>query len=249
MDREYNAQDFFFVDPQFQALICRKCGCAVRPQQAKAHLTSTVHCIPITWAKHIQGIVQGGWDHIEEPPNVEEWPRQINEPIAGVPVYEDGILCLQCQVYTCRELRTMKAHWVDQHGYRVHPGGGRPTPGQAEAIRTSIERHTRPVSCQRLFTQGPGSHYIRVAAASTDADTPVAQVDAVDQIMQQIREFQRQDREAHQTIIQAGDLDEATPWLNRTGWPRYLQGTPARRCLRAPYDQRVTPRAPSGPHP
>ncbi|KAJ5762605.1 hypothetical protein N7533_001286 [Penicillium manginii] len=41
-----------------------------------------------------------------------------------------------------------------------------------------------------------------------------------------VEEYQQQDQQAHETIIQAGELDEATPWLNRTGWVRYLQGTP-----------------------
>jgi hypothetical protein len=125
-------------------------------------------------------------------------------------------------------MRTMKTHWLEEHNYRVQQGRGRPTPTQAEAIQANINQNSRPVSCQRLFTQGPGSHFIRVARPSPNAppDGPMADADAVDQLLQAVREYQRQDQDAHETIIQAGDLDEATPWLNRTGWVRYLQGTP-----------------------
>ncbi|RJE17274.1 hypothetical protein PHISCL_10389, partial [Aspergillus sclerotialis] len=53
----------------------------------------------------------------------------------------------------------------------------------------------------------------------------------VDRLIEEVRRYQRQDREAQGTVIQAGDLDEATPWLNRTGWVRYLQGLPRRELL------------------
>ncbi|KAJ5162549.1 hypothetical protein N7492_007941 [Penicillium capsulatum] len=100
----------------------------------------------------------------------------------------------------------MKAHWSEQHTYCVHKGSGRPTPAQAQTIQANIEKNSHRVYCQRVFTQGPGSHYIRIAQSSPDAaPEPVANIDSVDR---------------------QGDLDEATPWLNRTGWVQYLQGTP-----------------------
>ncbi|KAJ5738982.1 hypothetical protein N7533_011766 [Penicillium manginii] len=55
---------------------------------------------------------------------------------------------------------------------------------------------------------------------------PVEDPDRIHQLVQMVEEYQQQDQQAHETIIQAGELDEATPWLNRTGWVRYLQGTP-----------------------
>lgn len=127
----------------------------------------------------------------------------------------------------------MKAHWWAKHDYRAHKGSGRPNSTQAKAVQEAIAQNIRPVSCQRLFAQGPGSHYIPVAQQSgeTQPNTPVAPTNAVEQLVEQVREYQRQDREAAETIIQAGDLDEATPWLNRTGWIRYLQGVPRRELL------------------
>lgn len=226
MDREYQAHEFFCVNTEFRVLICQKCQCAVRQGQVKTHLSSTMHRIPSTWAEHIQNVIQQ-WDYIDEEPEVDSWPRQIDEPIPELAIYEDGILCQQCEVYTCRQIRTMKAHWIEAHNYRVQQGRGRPTATQAQTIQATITANTRPVSCQRIFAQGPGSHYIRVAGPNPHArpDAPVTG-DAVCQLLQSIKEYQQQDQQAHETIIQAGGLDEATPWLNRTGWVRYLQGTP-----------------------
>ena len=227
MDREYQAHEFFCVNTEFQVLICHKCQYGIRRSQVKAHLISTVHRIPSARAQHIHVAIQE-WDHIQDEPQVESWPHQIDEPIPELPIHEDGILCLQCNVYTCRQMRSMKTHWLEEHNYRVQQGRGRPTSTQAQSIQANIDQNSRPVSCQRLFTQGPGSHFIRVARPTPNApaDDPVADADAVDQLLKAVREYQRQDQDAHETIIQAGDLDEATPWLNRTGWVRYLQGTP-----------------------
>jgi hypothetical protein len=227
MDQEYQAHELFCVNAEFRVLICQKCQHAVRQSQVKTHLSGTMHRIPSTWAQYIQNIIQQ-WDYIDEEPEVDSWPHQIDEPIPELPIYKDGILCQQCEVYTCRQIRTMKAHWIEVHNYRVQQGRGRPTHTQAQTIQATINANIRPVSCQRIFAQGPGSHYIHVAQPSPHIrpDAPITDRGAIRQLLQSIEEYQQQDQQAHETIIQAGDLDEATPWLNRTGWVRYLQGTP-----------------------
>jgi hypothetical protein len=65
------------------------------------------------------------FENLRVGPQVESWPRQIDDPISELTIHEDGILCLQCNVYTCRQIRTMKAHWLEEHGYRVQQGRGR----------------------------------------------------------------------------------------------------------------------------
>ncbi|KAJ5974926.1 hypothetical protein N7481_008633 [Penicillium waksmanii] len=51
-------------------------------------------------------------------------------------------------------------------------------------------------------------------ARYTRPDAPVTDEVAVSQLLQRIKEYQQQ------------DFDEATPWLNWTGWVPKLQGTP-----------------------
>lgn len=232
MPREYQASDFFFTNSQFEALICRPCEYAVHYSHIRAHLTSTVHRIPATWAQHIQDTVQQ-WDCVTDPPNASNWPQQIEEPIPGVTVHQDGLLCLQCKVYTCRQIRSMKAHWLAEHQYQVYSRRGRPTVGQSHIIQDQIEQNCRPVPCQRLFTNGIGSHYIPITrpAEVAQAQSTQTHADMVGELMQQVRQYQREEQDARETVIQAGDLDEATPWLRRTGWVRYLQGVERRPLI------------------
>ncbi|KAJ5681304.1 uncharacterized protein N7477_001244 [Penicillium maclennaniae] len=35
-------------------------------------------------------------------------------------------------------------------------------------------------------------------------------------------------RASDETVVQAGELDKANPWLRRTQWAQYLQGIPVR---------------------
>jgi hypothetical protein len=227
MGREYYARDIFCINPQFRVLICQKCECAVRPAQVQTHLSSTAHRIPSMWVQHIHSAIQQ-WDDIDKEAQVDNWPRQIDEPIHELPIYKDGITCRLCEGYTCRQIRTMKIHWLKVHSYRVYNGSGRPPPTQIQAIQGRIEANSRPVPCQRLFTQGPGSHYIRVVQPDPQVvpPDPIPDTDAIRQLLQTVSAYQEEDQKAQDTIIQAGDLDEATPWLNRTGWVQYLQGTP-----------------------
>ncbi|KAJ5743532.1 hypothetical protein N7533_010634 [Penicillium manginii] len=233
MDTEYQAHELFCVNAEFRVLICQKCQCAVRRGQIKAHLSSTVHRIPISWVQYIDRVIQQ-WDHIDDHPEVDSWPRQIDQPIPELPVYQDGLLCQQCEVYTCRQIRTMKAHWIEAHQYRVQQSRGRPTPRQEKAIQAAINANSRAVACQRIFSQGPGSHYIHIVQPNPNEPPidPVEDPDRIHQLVQMVEEYQQQDQQAHETIIQAGELDEATPWLNRTGWVRYLQGTPPAAIIR-----------------
>lgn len=109
MPREYHAHEIFHVNTEFRVLICQKCQYGVRPGHIESHLRGTAHRIPVTWAWYIKNIVQQ-WDHIDNEPEVDIWPRQIDQPIPELPIYNDGILCRQYQVYICRQTRTIKGH-------------------------------------------------------------------------------------------------------------------------------------------
>ncbi|RJE18017.1 hypothetical protein PHISCL_09641 [Aspergillus sclerotialis] len=221
------ADDIFVINVKFRVIICRPCQHAIRRDQVEAHLVSTVHRFCRSWAQQIQAVVQQ-WNPVDEPPTVDRWPIAIDHRIPHIPVYDDGLLYSICERYICRQIKGLKNHWRLEHGFTPASHRGRPRQGQQQEIRDAIAQHQRQVLCQQLFPHGPGSHYIQ-AAGSTGATQPNRRrrdPDAVDQLIEEVRGYQRQDREAQRTVIQAGDLDEATPWLNRTGWIRYLQGIP-----------------------
>lgn len=119
---------------------------------------------------------------------------------------------------------------VECPSVRGPAGPGPSYPVQAQAIQASIEAHIQPVLCQGIFVQGPGSHYIRIAQSDPPEPPmdPATQSDRIRQLVQTIEMYQQQEQKAHDSVVQAGDLDEATPWLNRTGWVRSLQGIPHR---------------------
>ena len=109
MNREYQAHKFFCVNAEFRVLICQKCQYAVYRAQVKVHLTSSIHRIPSIWAQYIYTTIQQ-WDHIDNQPEVEHWPRQVDKPIPELPIHKDGILCLQCEIYICRQIGIIKMH-------------------------------------------------------------------------------------------------------------------------------------------
>lgn len=138
MDREYDANKIFCVNAEFQVLICQQCQYAVPRRQVRAHLTSSQNRIPSAWAESIHTTVQQ-WKYIDDDPTVDGWPHQIEKPIPELPIHQDGILCLQCKMYICRQIKDMKMHWWNAHQYRVQQGRGRPNPVQAQAIQASID--------------------------------------------------------------------------------------------------------------
>lgn len=220
MSSELGADNLFRVNHEFQVLICRPCKHAVRRDQVFAHLISTQHRQPRSWAQYIQSIVQQ-WDDIEDPPQVDQWPMVIDSPIPSIRVYDDGFLCTQCEGYTCRQLKGLKGHWRDKHQFTLARHAARPTPAQQQDSDNIIAQNSRRVRCQRLFHHGPGSHYI---AVGHEAPPGAPSADSIERLIQETRAYQQEGRKASETVIQAGDLDEATPWLNRTGWVQYLQG-------------------------
>ncbi|KAJ5231274.1 uncharacterized protein N7469_005862 [Penicillium citrinum] len=102
-------------------------------------------------------------------------------------------------------------HWLNIHQYRVQQSRGCPTPIQTQAIQATIQVNIRPVLCQYIFAQGPGSHYICVAQPNPNKslENPAEDPDSICQLMQTVEEYQQQDQKIYKTIIQAEDLNEA----------------------------------------
>jgi hypothetical protein len=175
-------------------------------------------------ARQISQAIQR-WDRTEE---CDSWqtPIEVTDPIANLPVYSDGILCQQgplCQ-FIARKTGTMRKHWREQHAWiaPINRGGGRKPPGPS-AAEQQVQQFTQRVKCQRAFTQGIGSHYIRVrmvGAEATEAETPTV---FSDQLFDQIEQAFTERQELPQ-LIEAGERDEANPWLRRTQWAVYLRG-------------------------
>jgi hypothetical protein len=134
----------------------------------------------------------------------------------------------------------MRYHWRKHHAWvaPTNRGGGR-RPQGLSAAEQQIQQFTQIVRCQRVFSQGPGSHYIRVrtlgAEAITEADSmPTTEVG--DRLIDQIELAFTEESELPQ-LIDAGERDDANPWLRRTQWAVYLRGIDPQHlinCVQAP---------------
>src|ERR1700722_9428725 len=150
------------IDP-IRVIICRQCKHAVWPREVKKHLTGKKHRLRQAEARSIHEAIEH-WDGLEHDPDQLTLPNIIDEPISGLDIYPDGLLCerepLQCQ-YITRSLAVMKKHWREEHNWTL-PRGGRPSERQRQSTAVAIQAGFRTLACQRLFPSRHGSHYIQV---------------------------------------------------------------------------------------
>jgi hypothetical protein len=78
------ADQLFFTNTEFQVLLCRKREHGVRRDNISSHLTGTHHRIPHSMAISIEQCIQQ-WDHIEDQPDISQWPTQVDRPIVTGP--------------------------------------------------------------------------------------------------------------------------------------------------------------------
>ncbi|KAE8550147.1 hypothetical protein EYB25_008678 [Talaromyces marneffei] len=98
-----------------------------------------------------------------------------------------------------------------------------------QTIQEQQEQACRRVSCQRIFPRKTGSQYFAIIDEEEDSDpiptTPGSTI--WEQASRQYAEYEKQAAER----IQQGHVDEANPWLRRTGWVPYLHSFPSTQLL------------------
>ena len=236
------ASQLFHQPSTDPVIVCKRCDIGVRPQFIVTHLQGSYHRFTSATARSIYATIQE-WDGIEL---CDEWqpPTVVNNPIPNLPVFSDGISCEMgqfCQ-FIARTENTMRQHWRDQHSWVAPKNpGGRPSQSTQRSLAAEqlFQQFTKIVRCQRAFRQGPGSHYIRVrtlgAEAIAEADSMPA-TEVGDRLIDQIEQAFTEESELPQ-LIEAGERDDANPWLRRTQWAVYLRGiNPADLlgCVEAP---------------
>lgn len=219
-------EDELFIRPsEIPIIICKKCVYVVRPKEIIGHLRGTQHRLPLRIATQISNTIYS-WESSQD---CDQWiaPFTIPKAIPGLPIYTNGIRCVQshqCQ-FVARTARTIDSHWRTVHHWSALHSAGRGRRQERYIVEQDFQQATIMVSCQRAFTQGPGSHYIHVQSPNSsaiDIEAP-AQPQAISQLIAQLEEaFTEQ--QVQRTVIEAGERDEANPWLRRTQWAVYLAG-------------------------
>lgn len=228
-------EDQLFTRPhEVPIIICKKCQYAVRPKEIIRHLQSTHHRVPLATARQMSEAIHQ-WDGVQA---CDRWmvPTSVMESIIGLPIYTDGILCNRVSGcgFVARSIKTIRNHWHAEHQWTSQNVHRNRQQAHTQAQQDIIQA-TMAVSCQRAFTHGVGSHYIHVQRPGLDStvnieaeDTPQPHV--VNQLVAQMEEaFTEQ--QAQRTVIEAGERDEANPWLRRTQWAVYLAGLDPQQLL------------------
>ncbi|KAL3711305.1 hypothetical protein TMatcc_005103 [Talaromyces marneffei ATCC 18224] len=215
----------------FPVVVCRECQYGVWPSQIEGHL-QRAHSY-ISPAVRIQlGDEVRSWPDLAIDPIELEIPPTRTHVIPQLVGPLDG---WQCQLspescwYVCPSIDTMRQHWLKQHGWSRTAHKGQPTQSTMQTILARQEQACRQVRCQRIFPRKMGSQYFAIMDEKEDSDpiptTPGSMI--WEQASRQYAEYEKQAAEQ----IQHGHIDEANPWLRRTGWVPYLHSFSSTQLL------------------
>ena len=213
-----------FIPPQhYPVVVCSQCKVGVRPKESHAHLNHQHKKLNPALRQQIASVVQQ-WDRARECDSYVP-PASLPTPIAGIAEHPDALICTiqplevtsdpqstdTCR-YIARTLPTMKKHWRLSHPTLLQNG-----------IPTTTQP-TMPVTCQKVFTSGTGSHYVMIEAQLPTSSTPgTATPTAQDPLHAQFdRLAALGDPVTDSRDIDTAQADEANPWLRRTQWAEYL---------------------------
>ncbi|QGA18638.1 hypothetical protein EYB26_006323 [Talaromyces marneffei] len=226
-----------FQNPYFERLadfpvvICRECRYGVWPSQIKGHLQRAHrHVSP---AIRIQlGDEVCSWPDIAVNPIELEIPPIRTQAIPQLISPVDGWRCQlapgSCS-YICRNINTMRQHWLKQHSWSRTSHRGQPKRAVMQTIQKKQQEACQRVQCQQLFPKWLNSQYFAIIDENKDSNpiptTPRSTI--WDQATRQYAEYEKQAAER----IQQGHIDEANPWLRRTGWVPYLHSFSSTQLL------------------
>lgn len=227
-----------FIQPGvFPIIICKRCQIGIRPSQVSSHIQEAQHRSGLSTGRQLQDAIQQ-WDGVQE---CEYWevPTIVQSPIPGLPVHHDGILCTRepdCG-YLVRSIDVIKRHWREKHSWNAASSKGRPREAVRQATQDQVRQFSRSVTYQQAFTQGPGRHFIHAQSHPlSESAKPVPHASQVQAELDRIEELYQQYIQ-QPTHIEAGQRDEANPWLRRTQWAVYLAGLDPDdfiRCVQQP---------------
>ena len=154
------------VDDKHKILICMPCQYAIVPSQLTTHLRSHHSRLTIEQRRDFITKVNGCFTLA----NVHEsvvYPTPTDPPVPSLPVYFDGLRCdalnhenIAC-AYVCRDLRLMRKHCKDKHGWENEQKRGGDTRTKSLHSRNKIWTANR--ACQRFFKVNSWQKYFEVA--------------------------------------------------------------------------------------
>ncbi|KFY68109.1 hypothetical protein V496_01286 [Pseudogymnoascus sp. VKM F-4515 (FW-2607)] len=199
---------------EFQVIICKKCKYCVLPSHIDTHFASKAHKLERNERRRIadevaeiNGLIGNEETLARRLP--EENALQCTLPIAGEPC-----------TYICCMPRQMRAHCMEEHGWKSKQKG-RPKKGKQDVPWRS------GVHCQRFFAQGPKSRFFEVQGKESQP-SPQEMRSRTHQFRTARREmeaaFRWAEEKERREIKEADEHREPNPWLRRVGWAAHLAG-------------------------
>ncbi|EDN04914.1 predicted protein, partial [Histoplasma mississippiense (nom. inval.)] len=225
-------------------IICRRCKHAVWPTEIERHLKGKAHQLKHAVVQQIKENIEQ-WDNVARDTTQLTLPTILNEPIPELPI-QDGYRCQrdpQCQ-YVAGNMNTMRKHWQNKHSWSPYPSRGRTAPQKRTAAQDEVDRSCQKVQFQQIFASRKGSHYIQIQTKETTEHTGTPDQNRASQAIDELERFYQEQQRQTSNVIQAGEHDEANPWLRRTRWPVYLTNIAPNdlvNCVQRPDDDTTCP--------
>ncbi|EDN05343.1 predicted protein [Histoplasma mississippiense (nom. inval.)] len=141
-------------------------------------------------------------------------------------------------------MNTMRKHWQNKHSWSPYPSRGRTAPQKRTAAQDEVDRSCQKVQFQQVFASRKGSHYIQIQTKETTEHTGTPDQNRASHVIDELERFYREQQRQTSNVIQAGEHDEANPWLRRTRWPVYLTNIAPNdlvNCVQRPEDDTTCP--------
>ena len=204
--------------PSLQIIVCRHCQHGVHPKEIITHLQTKHSMKPRESQPIAQRIAQ--WQDIIQHPEAVQIPRELDHPIPIIPVYTNGLQCQrdpnQCTTVTT-SIKAMRNHWQEEHGWsQTHQRGVVPVARRAQQ-EAELQQSFRLVAWQKIFPTRKNSHLVHIRSRDPPpAEPPIPSTDREAMVAEIKAQAAADDQAAANQVIQAGQLQDANPWLRRT---------------------------------
>lgn len=213
-------------------LVCYSCQYGVRRNDLSSHF-KTKHGYTTNQA---QDLLRYSQRMLPGEETIDHHLSAVPEHYPELTLFDDGLRCTKeanC-TYVCRKDMTMKEHLRKKHPGSLRAHSGRPSKDE-ELAKSKLHRPWRSVSCQRLFPSGLGATYFEVQAprhrhpshandGANNTDGSDLSPSVAEAVWDSIDAAYLRNELGTAGIINAAVEGEISPWLNRTGWTRFLVG-------------------------
>lgn len=216
-------QIFQYCAPH-RLMICQWCQCAVVDAQLEEHLRCPRHVAELHACR-----VGDFQQHFEQFPQRIRQNRDIvipNVPVSPVPGLMKPVHpTYQCQIGECQwigyNIKRIREHCANEHDWMNPPSRGRP---RKHAMRSgTAPKPWTTVASQQFIHRGRGSQRFAVIMTEEDPSPIMSSLQELQTATQQaIIQQQARIEQEELARIAAHDPREVNPWVERTGWARYL---------------------------